>query len=143
MKIIAAVVSFIFLSAKPASDIHADWKNVRFPVEWDLTVNGDEAINRFNFENFRGRLCFTLGARKVTYYVYAKPVEKKVSNGEHAAFFSGSQCEQYSSWKEGGFPNFIFKDNIYLIDLCSTAPYLHNDASYSKLSQAIFNYVNK
>lgn len=131
---------FLFFSFQ-TDKIKSEWKKIELPGDWALTIS-DSTEDYFNFGNSRGQLIFKNKSKAVVYYIYDLSVDERFASGQYSAFFKGKNCQQYSSWKEGGFPNFVFKNKYYLIDLCNTSPYLSDDDEYWDLSQALFDYIN-
>ena len=115
---------------------------MKLPNSWKITIN-DSVPDYFNFGKPQGKIIFRNNEKLVVYYIYDMKVEEKIKSGQYSAFFKDKNCQEYGSWLEGGFPNFGFKDKLYLIDLCNTSPYLSNDNDYWDLSQALFSYVNR
>jgi hypothetical protein len=118
-----------------------DWRDFNPPGKWVMEIS-ESTSDYFGFGGIQGKIVFTLNAKTVVYYSYKMDVREQISSGKYAAFFNGKNCQEYSSWKEGGFPNFEFKNRVYLIDLCKTAPYLSQDEDYWSLSKSLFHFTN-
>lgn len=141
MRILAFIILFLVTVSFQTDKMKSDWKKMKLPGGWTITMS-DSTADYFNFGNPRGQLKFENRSKIVIYYSYDESVREKIASGQYAAFFQNKNCQQYSSWKEGGFPNFTFKGKYYLVDLCHTSPYLSDDDDYWDLSDKLFHYIN-